>query len=142
MLGTCGPLSPAVPTHQPVGHHHLRAFPASNPSPALLGVTHCCPQEKKNNKPESEFQQLLLTPFTACNTNTGSRPKRRRKAELFVKQARCRTLERKMCWRAARSNMPMHACAAFPRETTFLRGWELGREPRGKLATPFLSLIK
>ena len=46
--------------------------------------------------------------------------------------------------RAARSGMPVRACAAFPREAGFLQGWEPepGREPRGKPAAPFLSLIK
>lgn len=46
--------------------------------------------------------------------------------------------------RVARSGMPVHACTAFPREAGFLRGREpeLGQEPRGKPAAPFLSLIK
>ena len=89
-------------------------------------------------------QRLLLTPFPACTTNTGGGPGRRWKAELFSKQARCGTPERKICLRAARSGMPVRAGAAFPREAGFLRGQELepGREPRGKPAAPLLSLIK
>lgn len=139
-LGTFNPLSPAVPRHVPLGYHDLRAFPASNPSPTLLAVTHCCPRERT----EPQSQQLLLTPFTARNANTGGRPKRRWKAELFVKQAHRRTLERKICLRAARPGMPVHARAAFLREAGFLRGRETepGREPRGKPAATLLSLIK
>lgn len=136
-LGTFSPISPAAPV---TFLWDNTTFPASNPSPALLAVTHCCPQEET----ESQSQQLLLTPFTAHNTNTGGRPKRRWKAELFMKQAHCGTLERKICLRGARSGMPVLAGAAFPREAGFLRGQEPepGREPRGKPAAPFLSLIK